>query len=176
MTTNDPVTYGLCVGCGVLRRPVYCLLLRHEGDDVMNYWYRTQWVKAGALIDNLADIAKCTRRDRLAEKYKAHDLTLEEWCEMRAWISPIARIFECAGGHDDEPEYYGPDSIPDEVTWSDDRRWCEVKTHIPERIMKYVHHIKDYSVVNVQYYKDCTTPSKLRMGKFCFQRNRKVSK
>ena len=35
VTTNDSVTYGLCVGCGVLRRPVYFLLLRHEGDDVM---------------------------------------------------------------------------------------------------------------------------------------------
>jgi hypothetical protein len=33
---NDPVNYGLCLGCGVLRRPVCFLLLRHEGDDGMN--------------------------------------------------------------------------------------------------------------------------------------------
>ena len=118
----------------------------------MNYFYRTHYVQAGELLDNLADIAKCLRRDTLADKYKAHDLTLEEWCELREWISPISRIFECAGGHDGEPEYYGPEHVPDQVTWSDDRRWCEVKTHLPERIMKYVHHIKDYSVVNVQCY------------------------
>ena len=62
----------------------------------------------------------------------------------------------------------------DQVTWSDDRRWCEVKTHLPERIMKYVHHIKDYSVVNVQCY--TVGYFDAPVGKFCFQRNGKVKK